>query len=106
MNTSNTGRNPDLEDDTERAAQICVVYDPRTGRVVHTHEFFGTGFNREECARMALDTVERLGRDKTAGLEVLHPPELQWGPDMTLRVDLTSKQLVTKAVPWRRSRST
>lgn len=103
MSTPNT--NPDLEDDNERPAQICVVYDPRTGRVVHAHEFYGTGYKPEDCARMALKTVEGLGRDTTAGLEVLHPPELQMGRDTMLRVDLKSKRLVTEIRPWRRIRS-
>ena len=103
MSISNT--NPDLEDDNERPAQICVVYDPRTGRVVHAHEFYGTGLKREDCVRMALQTVERLGGEKTAGLEVLHPPELQTRRDTMLRVDLKSKQLVTQDMPSRRIRS-
>src|ERR1043166_4822190 len=76
-----------LDEDEERPAHVCVVYDSKTGRVAHVHEFFGKGFKQDECERMALDTVVKLGHVKPGGLKILHPPELKFGPDSTLRVD-------------------
>ena len=91
-----------LDEDEERPAHICVVYNPKTGRVAHVHEFFGKGFKQEECERAALDTVTKLGQVKTAGLKVLHPPELKHGPDMMLRVNPKSLEVETVARPVRR----
>ena len=94
-----------LEEDEERPAHVCVVYDPKTGRVAHVHEFFGKGFKQEECERAALDTAAKVGHIKTAGLKVLHPPELKHGPDMSLRVNPKSLEILTVARPDRRRRS-
>lgn len=85
-----------VEDDDERPAHVCVVYDPRTGRVVHVHEFYGRGYKARECARAALDTVASLGVVKAAGLKVLHPRELKLEPDTILRVDPESLEIVTE----------
>jgi len=90
-----------LDEDEGRPAHVCVVYDPRTGRVVHVHEFFGEGFKQEECARAALETVASLGRVKASGLKVLHPRELKLEPEMTLRVDVKSQEIVTEMRPRR-----
>lgn len=96
-----------LDEDEGRPAHTCVVYDPKSGRVVHVHEFFGEGFKPEECARAALDTVASLGHPEAAGLKVLHPPKLKYGPDMTLRVNPKSLKIATAARPSlsRRSKS-
>ncbi|HZN00648.1 MAG TPA: hypothetical protein VFB70_14700 [Pyrinomonadaceae bacterium] len=91
-----------LDEDEERPAHVCVVYDPKTGRVAHVHEFFGKGFKQDECERAALATVTKLGHIKTAGLKVLHPPELKLGPDMTIRVDPKSLEIVVAERPKRR----
>ena len=91
-----------LDEDEDRPAHVYVVYDPKTGRVAHVHEFFGRGFKQVECERMALDTVEKLGRVRTAGFKVLHPPELKFGPDRTLRVNPKSLEIVMAERPDRR----
>lgn len=88
-----------FDDDEERPAHVCVVYDPKDGHVVHVHEFFGKGFKPDECARTALDTVKSLGLVKAAGFKVLHPPELKHGPDVMLRVNPASSEIVTVKRP-------
>lgn len=95
----------DEDDDEERPSHVCVVYDPKTGRVAHVHEFVGKGFKKDECERMALDTVASLGHVKATGLKVLHPPELQLDRNMTLRVNPKSLEIVTAVRPMRRRRS-
>jgi len=94
-----------LDEDDERPAHVCVVYDPKTGRVAHVHEFFGNGFKREECERAALDTLAKVGHVKTAGLKVLHPAELKHGPDMSLRVNPKSLEILTVPRPVLRRKS-
>ena len=90
-----------VDDEEGRPAHVCVVYDPGSGRVVHVHEFYGEGFKPDECARTALDTVASLRLVKTAGLKVLHRPELTLKPDTMLRVDPASLEIVTKTQPRR-----
>jgi hypothetical protein len=99
--------NKPLDDETDdpRPAHICVVYDPKSGRVVHVHEFIGRRFEREECARMAIDTVAQIGEVKTTGLKVLHPPELKTGPDTTLRVNPKTLAIIAENRPTRRRRA-
>lgn len=91
-----------LDEDEETPARVCVVYDPKTGRVAHVHEFFGKGFKEEECARAALDTVASLGNVKITGLKVLHRPELKHEPDTMLRVNPKSLEIVKTKRPTRR----
>ena len=90
------------EDDDERPSHTCVVYDPKTGRVAHVHEFVGKGFKKEDCERMALDTVKSLGHVKATGLKVLHPPELKLDRNTTLRVNPKSLEIITAVRPIRR----
>ena len=90
------------DDDDDRPAHVCVVYDPKTGRVAHIHEFFGKGFKPDECERTALETVASLGQVKAAGLKVLHPAELKHGPDMMFRVNPKSLEILTATRPRRR----
>jgi hypothetical protein len=93
-------------DENESPAHVCVVYDPKTGRVAHVHEFYGKGFKADECERQALDTVASLGRVKTAGLKVLHPTELKYEPDTMLRLNTKSLEIVAKKRLGRRPAKT
>jgi hypothetical protein len=94
-----------LNEDDEAPARVCVVYDPKSGRVAHVHEFFGKGFKEEECARVALDTVASLGNVKVTGLKVLHPAELKHEPDTMLRINPKTLEIVkTKRPALRRSK--
>src|ERR1051326_6638483 len=102
LNIGRTKAKTVLDEDEERPAHVCVVYDSKTGRVAHVHEFFGKGFKQDECERMALDTVVKLGHVKPGGLKVLHPPELKFGPGRTLRVDPKSLEIVMAERPDRR----
>src|SRR4029079_15586473 len=85
------------------AAHVCVVYDRRDGRVVHTHEFIGSGFDRAECSRMAMATVEpvlesikSLGINPSDTLRVLHVARgLPLPPGSMFRVNLATHELVS-----------
>jgi len=86
-------------DENERPAHTCVIYDPKTGRIAHVHEFYGKGFKPDECERHALETLSGLGHTKTAGLKVLHPAELRYEPDTMLRINTKSLEIVAKKRP-------
>lgn len=83
------------------ASHVCVIYDPADGRVVHVHEFIGTGFDPDECGRTALATVRSLHdpapSNATApweALRILHAPRgFQLRPG-AIRVDLAKNEIV------------
>ncbi len=81
-------------------SHVCVVYDPRDGRVVHGHEFVGEGDGlfgrdgREERERETLEGARRNHGD-TSRFRVLHvPSDFRFAPNVAYRVDTTSEQLV------------
>jgi hypothetical protein len=93
----------DIEvDEEETPAHVTVVYDPRDGRVAHVHEFFGKGFDPDECAQVALGTIQSFGLP-TDGLEVLHPARFRMREGMRFRVDLKSRKVVASPAPTRQS---
>src|SRR5512134_3059662 len=91
-----------FEDERRHISTICVVYDERDGRIVHTHEFIGDGSGifgregREEQERMALDFVKR--HEEPQRLKVMQaPPDFQLEPETVHCVDQSSGQIVTDA---------
>ena len=83
------------------AARVSVVYDASDGRVLHIHEFFGAGFEPDECGRMALETVkpllerlESLGARQPTQVKVLHVPKgFEYRHGEQLRVDVATDEL-------------
>ena len=79
----------------------CVVYDAKTGHVVHVHQAFNLGGAKQitvqELEAMALDEVSK--RLDTRGLRVLHvpPSSIQRHAKVQHRVDLEKKALI--AIP-------
>ncbi len=90
-------------DDRPPTSQTSVVYDPRNGRIVYTHEFIGDGDGpfgpegEEEQARIALEGVKRYRKD-AGRLRVLHVPSNFRFDDRTLyRVDVDAGELTARA---------
>ena len=81
-------------------SHVCVVYDPRDGRIVHGHEFVGGGAGlfdpdgREERERETLEGARRNHGD-LAHLRVFHAPaDFRFAPNVAYRVDTRSNRLV------------
>jgi hypothetical protein len=85
-----SGGNPPL---THR----CVVYDPGDGEVLHLHQFFGGSSDPDECARIALQTLESVRAVQSQDLRVLHiPQDAEIPSGSKLRVDLATNNLVSE----------
>jgi hypothetical protein len=64
---------------TAPSSRVCVVYDPRDGRIIHRHDFVGDGTGifgpdgREEREEQTLEGARRNHGD-VSKLRVLHAP--------------------------------
>jgi hypothetical protein len=88
--------------------KICVLYDPKNGRVIHNHQvvvFPGAKkVDKKEVERRALERAAMFGRD-TSKLKALHVSEKDCSPSSAYRVDLTSLTLVKLPNPEMKKRS-
>ena len=96
---------------TAPPSQVCVIYDPKDGRIVHGHIFVGKGKGlfgpdgRDERERETLDGARRNHGD-VSRLRVLHAPaDFRFAPGAGYRVDLKAGRLIERdRVPHERQR--
>jgi len=81
---------------------VCVIYDPRDGRIVHGHIFVGKSARlfgpegREERERETLDGARRIHGD-ISKLRAFHAPsDFRFAPNVGYRVDTKSNRLVER----------
>ena len=102
--------------DRRKAPQshVCVVYDPRDGRIVHGHEFIGDGTGlfgpggQKEREHETLDGARRNHGD-VSQFRVFHAPAgFRFAPNVAYRIDAKSGRLVEhyKWPPERRQAGT
>lgn len=84
-------------------SHVCVVYDPRDGRIVHGHIFVGKGpglfgpDGREERERETLEGARRNHGD-VSRLRTFHvPADFRFAPNVSYRVDSKAGRLVEHA---------
>jgi hypothetical protein len=74
----------------DAASQVCVLYDPKDGRVVHVHGATAVGKERlrskAQLEERAIQNAEAFGHS-VAGLKVLHVPFSAIQTRGTLRVE-------------------
>ena len=94
---------------TAPKSHVCVIYDPKDGRIVHGHVFVGEkaglfGPNgRDERERETLEGARRNHGD-VSRLRVLHAAaDFRLAPGAAYRVDLKAGRLVERdrAIPER-----
>jgi hypothetical protein len=85
------------------SSHICVVYDPRDGRIIHGHEFVGDGTGvfgpdgNEEREQQTLEGARR-NHGNLSRLKVLHvPANFRFTPNAAYRVDPKAGRLVQHA---------
>jgi hypothetical protein len=88
---------------TAPPSHVCVIYDPKDGRIVHGHVFVGEGKGlfgpegRDERERETLEGARRNHGDVT-GLRVLHAPgDFRFAPGIAYRVDVKASRLVERS---------
>jgi hypothetical protein len=81
-------------------SHVCVIYDPRDGRIVHGHIFVGDGTGmfgpkgQAERERETLDGAQRNHGD-VSRFRALHVPSgFRFEPNTKYRVDTKSSALV------------
>ena len=97
MNLITGGKHTKAED-----VKICVLYDPKDGRVMHNHKvvvFPGAKkVDEKEIERRTRERAAGFGRDASK-LKALHVSERECNSSSTYRVDLTSLTLVKLPKP-------
>jgi hypothetical protein len=93
---------------TPPIARLSVVYDPRDGRIVYTHEIIGRGRDtaaaKAEREKAALASAARHRPDVPA-VRVLHLPDgFRKEPEKRYRVDAKAGTLVAQAMVAGRDR--
>lgn len=81
-------------------SHVCVVYDPRDGRIIHGHEFVGDGTGlfgpkgQDEREQQTLEGARRNHGD-VSRLRVFHAPTgFQLARNVAYRVDAKAGRLV------------
>jgi hypothetical protein len=81
---------------------MVILYDPKTGDVVHTHQAVttrgGTHPDNDALEKLAADHASRARNVSVAGMAFLHVDPRAIDPDAHYRVDAKSRSLV-KADP-------
>jgi hypothetical protein len=84
----------------ERSSRACVLFDPRNGRIVHTHGITTLGGNNtisaEDLETRAIARAKALGRD-VASLNTLHVPVSDLNQRGPLRVNASGTGLISVA---------
>jgi len=81
-------------------SRVCVVYDPRDGRIVHGHEFVGEGsgvFSPEGNQERERETLEgaRRNHGDVSHLRVFHvPTDFRFASNVAYRIDTRAGRLV------------
>ena len=77
--------------------QTCVLYDPRDGRIVHTHRVVtlpgGRKVTNEEVEARTKEIAKQTGHD-ISGLHAMHFAANAYDASAVYRVDVTTKKLV------------
>lgn len=90
-----------IQSTEEGAAEWCVVYDVRTGKVVHIHQVvFAEAREPRSSEELEQEALEMAaGRHPRENLRVAHPSgDIQLAPDLDYRVDTQSGRLRAQSV--------
>jgi hypothetical protein len=79
------------------SVQTCVIFDPATGRIVHTHHVVtlpgATSASPEEVEQRAWQRASAAGHDPSA-LRAIHVDSEQLNRSASYRVDVTTLKLI------------
>ena len=80
---------------------MVVLYDPKTGNIVHTHQAVttrgGTHPDQATLEKLAADHASRVRNTSVAGMAFLHVDPRDFDFDARYSVDVRSRSLVKAA---------
>jgi hypothetical protein len=84
------------------AHQVCVIYDPANGRVLHTHEHLtyagASKVPESHVEAEALAVLARGGKADVSGLGVVHLQPGEYKRGVRYRVELASGRLISDSL--------
>ena len=83
---------------TPTSRQICVIYDPATGQIVHTHQHVtypgGAKVTASEVEAEGLAVLGRRLKTDVKGLHTLHVDPKEYQEGSRYRIDPASQRLI------------
>lgn len=90
-------KGPHLASPSPEEEKLCVLYDPATGRIAHSHRVTtmpgGRKVNREEMEGRTRERASSRGRDIN-GLAILHVDPKTYKLGAFYQIDVRAKKLV------------
>ena len=93
------------ESDEETLSQLCMIYDKRTGEIIHTHQFLPLSSNdfysNEDLEKIAMEFLSPENKKNMEFLNVFHPPkDLELDPSKKYKINLQSNSLVAEPIDF------
>ena len=89
----------------EKPTNTCFVYDKRTGKVVHIHQFIAADpdgkCSKEEMEKSALSLAPTRCNRAHLGVVHLDEADQRLNPEFIYRVDLNTQKLIRERAPAR-----
>jgi len=93
------------ESDEQTLSQWCMIYDKRTGEIIHTHQFLPLSsddyYSKEDLEKKAIEFLSPENKKNLEFLNVFHPPkDLHFDPSMNYKINLESKFLIAEPIDF------
>ena len=93
------------ESDEQILPQLCMIYDKRTGEIIHTHQFSPLSSNdyysKKDLEKKAMEFLSPENKKNLEHLNVFHPPkDLHLDPNMNYKINLESQSLIAEPVDF------
>ena len=85
--------------------QWCMVYDKRTGEIIHTHQFYPLSnndlYSKDDLEKIAIEFLSPESKSNMEFLGVVHPPkDLVLDPNMIYKINLESQSLISEPIDF------
>jgi hypothetical protein len=82
-----------------------MIYDKRTGEIIHTHQFFPLSSNdlysQKDLEKIAMEFLSTGSKSNMEFLGVFHPPkDLDLDPSTNYKINLESQSLISEPIDF------
>ena len=93
------------ESNDENLSQWCMIYDKRTGEIIHTHQFYPLSpndlYSKEDLEKIAMKFLSPESKSNIELLGVFHPPkDLDLDPGMDYKINLKTQSLISEPIDF------